>query len=144
MVATQLIHVLAQENHQFVTIAYFDIRDNIVVRPIPHYFPGKKWEMSIFANFWLLHLSNLREMKFCVNERYNGKAGRVLNNQQLKISYPSEEKRVFKLCFQIFSIVSKWTFHHLLSSADHSFFNTYFIISEISSSSSSSSSMADP
>ena len=34
-------------------------------------------------------------MKFSINKRYNGKTGRVLNNQQSKIPYPSEKQRVF-------------------------------------------------
>ena len=38
-------------------------------------------------------------MKFSINNRYNGKTGTVLNNQQLKIPYLSEEQGVFNLCF---------------------------------------------
>ena len=34
-------------------------------------------------------------MKFSMNERYNEKPGRVLNNLQLKITNPSQEQRVF-------------------------------------------------
>ena len=32
-------------------------------------------------------------MKFSINKKYNGKTGRVLNNQHLKIPQPSDENR---------------------------------------------------
>ena len=41
-------------------------------------------------------------VKFNINKEYNGKTRRDLNNQHSKIPYPSEEQRVFKLCFSIF------------------------------------------
>ena len=48
------------------------------------------------CEFWSLRMP-LGKMKFCINKRYNGKARRVLNNQQLKV--PCREQRVFKLSF---------------------------------------------
>ena len=69
--------------------------------------PREKHEMSIFfANFFGYYPCPMKEMtKFSISKRYNGKLGRVLNNHQLKIPYPSEEQRIFKLCFCIFSNV---------------------------------------
>ena len=49
-------------------------------------------------------------MMFCIYKRYNGKTGSVLNNQQLKITYPNEGQRVSNLCFSLFLIVKKRVF----------------------------------
>ena len=45
-------------------------------------------------------------MKFSINKgKLEKKTGEVLNNEQLNIPYPKEERRVFFFVFSIFSIV---------------------------------------
>ena len=51
----------------------------------------------------LLSLRRNNDLKY--NKRYNKKPREVLSNQQLKAPYPSEEQRVFRFYFSIFSIV---------------------------------------
>ena len=75
--------------------------DRIEAKP-----PREKQGISIFAFFVVVvvvvvvFLGNCpcpfeEMMKFGINKSYNGKTGRVLNNQQLNTSYLSENWRLF-------------------------------------------------